>query len=652
MNSQIYKKPNGLIGRFAVVKLWPELKTAEDECVARLKSAAELLGLECIEILFDGTFVSDENKKISRDDVDFVIHLHYDTPKNYDAFSFAALWNPIKFYFEWGYERCSRNLTTHDDFLSCSSDVADDHVNRMIRLSQSHLPPKFKLYHSTPDVMYEPTLGELKLFYAGINWEAVSGGKSRHQEVLKKLDKTGHLRIYGPEIFQGVKVWAGYKSYIKEIPFDGISMIDEISKAGIALVLSSQAHKESGLMSSRLFESIAAGAVIICDENPFAKKHFGDSLLYIDSRSDVDELLSDIQAHISWVQNNRESALAMAKKAQSIFKQGFTLIENIKTIYDGLEERKKEINALNFSNKSSELTVRLFCLMPEFSEDILNSHVSSVSGQDYLYISPALVVDRSITDEQRMKIDSVVSRSSVNIEIIYADFQVNALRNKYATEWNLGGIMHELISTCLSHDSFVFVAPNEQLLSNHISTLVSALVRDDYIDCAASAAVLGTEGVIHSIHERIDFRHVDKNYPNGFGRYIFRSKSLQTDLNIALPYLHSRALAVLVGDKKISQLLPATIKIDISNQFPMQEIVKPEVESEIILAYCPEAFDFYSGFGKKSTHMMFHQPTPIWTRSKLIASMFNYRWVKAQIVAVRKHGFQARFKTLKSKLGL
>jgi len=33
----------GAIGRFAVVKLWPEIKTAEDECIARLKIAAQVL---------------------------------------------------------------------------------------------------------------------------------------------------------------------------------------------------------------------------------------------------------------------------------------------------------------------------------------------------------------------------------------------------------------------------------------------------------------------------------------------------------------------------------------------------------------------------------------------------------------------------------
>jgi hypothetical protein len=331
-----FQLPSGMIGRFAVVKLWPEIKTAEDECIARLKVAARALGLECVEVHADGTLLETPGAAVSHEDVDFVLHLHYDTPKRYDAFSIVALWNPLRFYHEWGYERTSRNLTTHDDFISCLSVAADDHVTRMVRNTGTHLPPRFHLFHSTADVVHPPSLGDGKLFYAGINWEALSGGKSRHQEVLKRLDGTGLLRIYGPTIFSGVRVWAGYQSYVKEVPFDGVSMIDEISKAGVALVLSSAAHKESALMSNRLFESIAAGALVICDENPFAARHFGDALLYIDSRCSEDRIEQDIRRHLQWAQDNPQQALEKIARAQAIFREKFTLVRNLRELYTDL----------------------------------------------------------------------------------------------------------------------------------------------------------------------------------------------------------------------------------------------------------------------------------------------------------------------------
>ena len=74
--------PEGLFGRFGVVKLWPGIKTAEDECIARLKLAAKAIGVECVEILADGGFVSAPDIKASKANVDFVIHLHYDTPSD------------------------------------------------------------------------------------------------------------------------------------------------------------------------------------------------------------------------------------------------------------------------------------------------------------------------------------------------------------------------------------------------------------------------------------------------------------------------------------------------------------------------------------------------------------------------------------------
>ena len=55
---QDFSLPPGAIGRFAVVKLWPEIKTAEDECIARLKIAAKALGIECVEVHADGGLLS------------------------------------------------------------------------------------------------------------------------------------------------------------------------------------------------------------------------------------------------------------------------------------------------------------------------------------------------------------------------------------------------------------------------------------------------------------------------------------------------------------------------------------------------------------------------------------------------------------------
>ncbi|MEJ5057644.1 MULTISPECIES: glycosyltransferase family protein [unclassified Pseudomonas] len=641
--------PQGTLGRFAVVKLWPEIKTAEDECIARLKLAAQAIGVECVEIYADGSFISTPDIKVSKQNVDFVIHLHYDTPKRYDAFSFVALWNPLKFYHEWGYQRCSRNLTTHDDFISCSSNAADDHVARMIRSSTTHLPAKFKLYHSTPAPIHPPSLGDGKLFYAGINWEAiVSSRKSRQQEVLKRLDNTGLLRIYGPTIFQGVKVWADYQSYVREIPFDGISMIDEISKAGAALVLSSQAHKDSEMMSNRLFETIAAGTLAICDENPFARKFLGDSVLYIDGRSSMEQIYADILKHLDWIKSNPEQALAKIEKAQAIFKDRFTLIKNLTDLYQGFAERKAELDNHHLPTSQTALKVGLYLLMPKYSAEVLDSYIQSVCVQEYSNFQAIIVIDDKIASQCRDEIATALAKCSTHIEIAEVEFYKTGIHPEINAKRRLGEILAELIEEAEDFDAITFVASNEQLFSNHLKVLVGPLQQNPSINCTASAAVLlNRDAPIHTVHEILDFGHVDTNAPPGYGRFMFRKASIPADINIALPYLDGRPLAALIGENKINHLLPATITINTQEVFP-EKGWDEVLENEVIRDFSPSALGI-------SARAAFQLPNPgsavaTLQNTSLGRLLLNPAWIRAQIHAVRVHGVMTRLAVLKRKL--
>jgi len=511
---------SGFHKRFAIVKLWPKIKTAEDECIARIKIAAERLGLECIEVHANGKRIDNPSETVDYENVDFVLHLHFDTPKLYDAHSIVALWNPTTFYHEWGYYRTSRNLTTHDDFISCSSIAADDHVARMVRNTGTHLPPYFKLFHTLPDVVYPPSLGAGKLFYVGINWEAISGGKSRHQDVLKNLDSTDMLRIYGPEIFQNTRVWKGYKSYVKEIPFDGVSMIDEISKAGIALVLSSQAHKDSGLMSNRLFEGIAAGALVICDENPWAQTHFGDSLLYIDGRSTAKEMTSEITKHLKWAQNNPHRAIAKIEKAQAIFKEKYNLIRNITDLYEGLNERKSKLKALQNPESSEPLRINTYYLMPEYSEKILQQHLQSIRSQTYEHITSILVTNDNLKPKEFEHIEKVCSATAKHLALAFHGYENNI---GIKSSKKLGQVLQQLLDQTHDSEAIIFVAPNERLFSNHIAVLAGALQRNPLELCAATSAIISKgDAPIHGVNELLDFGHVDQSAPPGYGRFIFR----------------------------------------------------------------------------------------------------------------------------------
>jgi hypothetical protein len=629
-----------LKGRFAIVKLWPELKTAEDECIARLKIAATALNLECLEIYSDGSIPSQSNRKIKKDDVDFVLHLHYDTPKLYDAFSFVALWNPLQLYHQWGYTRCSRNLLSHDDFISCSSDPADHHLARLVKKSVSHLPPLFTIYHSLSEIMYSPTLGEQKLFYIGINWDVLNGGVSRHQELLKWLDITGELKIYGPHLFQGVKVWNGYKSYIKEIPFDGVSVLNEIHKAGISLVLSSQMHKQSQLMSSRLFESIAAGALVICDENEFAKNFFGDALLYIDTRSPVEEIGRAILTHLNWAKQNPQSVLAMINKAQLIFKNKFSLKKNLYDLYNGFSDRKLILDAMKYPTQSNKIKISVNFLMPEYDEKILESHIASITVQDYPHFSPALVMDREDAIKNRKSLDILIAKSSVAITVLTIDYFSHRATQK---KRNTGEIIAQVLENIRKgHDAVIFVAPNENLFSNHLYILAGSLARNPNIGVSATAAIIKHHESLHGNHETIDFRQLDPLFPVGYGRFIFRISMLPKDLHLALPYLDRKALAALIGENTISQEIPATVIIQTDSFFPAGQWDEGQ-ENELLTSFCPSVFTIYPGFEIKLPVLSYVIP--------MKKKKYKYiKWIIVQIIALRKQGLSMRIRALKRKI--
>ena len=82
------------LNKIAVVQMWPEIKAAEDEVIARIVNTCENLGVEVVLINTAGKLVESPDIKITSNDVDFVIHLHFETPKTYDAFSFCYPMEP------------------------------------------------------------------------------------------------------------------------------------------------------------------------------------------------------------------------------------------------------------------------------------------------------------------------------------------------------------------------------------------------------------------------------------------------------------------------------------------------------------------------------------------------------------------------------
>lgn len=565
--------PPGVKGRFAVVRLWPGIQAAETEVTARLKRSAAILGLECIEIDPCGYEV-ETGKKVTKEDVDFAIHLHFETPKNYDLFSFVALWNPLQFYFDFGYEGTSANIASHDDFLSCLSVAADDHVKRLIYNDPLHKKPKFHMFHSVPGPVVEPAARKRDLFYIGINWEKLGQGKPRHSRLLKELDKTDYFKIYGPQVFQGVRVWKGYKSYVGEIPFDGKSVVDAIAKVGAGLIFSSKAHFDSELMSNRLFETIAAGALVICDEHPFAKKHFGDCLLYVDSSAK--DVFIQVDRHMDWANANPEKALEIIRKSQEILKDKFMLTKSLKTLYEGLDDRKRELNS--FPEKFSKSKVFLLCVLTDENPESETSLISSCISQTHKNVHVVLTID----DSQDLSQDALkrLEQASVSYEVI----RLKGLFNR--TKENLGSILFKSLESVKDRDFdfFIFFLSHEEIFHDHICSQLSLFAHNSTAKVGAMATVLERKLASKSIYRAQFSVAVDHNqysFPLGFARFMFRKECINEKVLFSLPYLDKGCISVFLFENEIVFSKRSTSRIQWDS--PIYKTRMAEGREELIL---------------------------------------------------------------------
>jgi len=579
--------------KFAVIKLWPHLKTAEDECIARLRISAKSLGIECLVVDSFARLVDPPNVQLTQEDVDFVLSLHFETPKQYDIFSFVALWNPVQFFHEWGYRKFTRNLLTHDDFLSCSSPWADDQVRRLISSDPMREPPALQLYHSLSEPIFPPTTGEGKLFYAGINWERVSKKPQRHGELLSMLDQDGDMRIYGPKRFNGVDVWAGFKSYQGSIPFDGVSLIRAINKAGVSLVLSSEAHRQSELMSSRLFESLAAGAVIICDENPFAHRFFGNTLLYIDSTLSVEETYGQVKAHLDWIQSNPSDARELAKQAQDIFLRDFALDRCLQKIYTEFPNRKQQLECLRTPRRPHEKVAVIF-LMPEFSPDVLERHITSCLAQTGVSLRPILVMDENNFALFGRSVQTRLNELSVSIKVETLDFFERNSQGTVTSRRRFGSIVQNINEHFLEDDCFCIVSPNERLFSDHIGSLLRTVQDNEEAGAAWTDALVfhRTDGV-----DRADLHHDPGTHGLselriGSGRFLFRKSALPRDLEAVMPYLEGFPIMLLFGITRNVPSNRCTLVMDFREPTRSHNFtpVRAAEERELLIDYAPAVF--------------------------------------------------------------
>ena len=404
------------------------------------------------------------------------------------------------------------------------------------------------MYHSLSEPILEPSLGDRTIFYAGINWERMGKQKGRYQDLLDRLDSTA-LSIYGPKVFLGIDVWKGYKSYRGPIPFDGVTILREINRCGIAFVFSSDAHKDSELMSNRLFESLAAGAFVICDENPFAYRYFQDTLLYVETRRPTEQVFEAVMKHVQWVRSHPVEAMDMIRAAQRIFREKFLLTTSLVNIYSNLQERRATLERL-YAPAITDTPVALFFLVPEYSPEVLDRHLTSIAQQRHAGCQATLLIDTADLARNKDAIVKAVSQPGASIAVRGVVYREVDETGGIVRRARLGEVISDAIREIPSASMLCIVAPDEQLFSDHIQSLVGVFGRSPQASVAHSHLLyrnIRERTLNHDLQEELNFLNPAQHEPLGFGRFLFRRSAFAESIHSALRYVDSKAIVLLVA---------------------------------------------------------------------------------------------------------
>jgi hypothetical protein len=252
--------------------------------------------------------------------------------------------------------------------------------------------------------------GQRKLFYVGLNAEKAFAGPMRYGALIRYLNDTVSIDIYGPNnIFGRRGGWNGFNCYHGEIPFDGYSIIDRISTSGICLALSSPMHNAAHTVSNRIYEASCAGAVIISDDNPYTRRYFSNSVFYIDIMQPEERQIEKIKEILIWINSHPDEAYEMAQRSHQVFLEHFDLDVMVGELLMFIKQKKME----NIDVIYQKVVVDVICFV-DTVEDWTNIS-AELSKQDYRNLHPIIAapndVYAAIKDDVSLDHDFVVKTS-------------------------------------------------------------------------------------------------------------------------------------------------------------------------------------------------------------------------------------------------
>ena len=452
--------------RIAIHNLYFGEFVAEAELSRRICAAATNLGWEAIEV--------GSSTQINQVKPDFVLSLHFRTPKLTEYPTYGCMWNPpsviesdLAFI---------KNILTYDGYLS-SSGTVDAWLHHLLygRSKQSFTIP---FYTSCNHALYRPpNLENPHLVYLGTNWDG-----PRFKPLFEALDPQEFMEVYGQEL-----AWAYLQnSYRGTLPFDGISVLNTLNQAGVGLCLHTPQHCAAEVPSMRIFEIVASGAIALCEPHPFITANFADSVLYIDPDLSPTEKAHQIAQQIEWIRHHPEPALAMSQAAHQIFLERFTLenlLLGILPHHQALIQQKGFVVNSSGSTRSGSTQpidppVEFIIRVEPGNLAFLQRSLLSLVNQTYPSIAVIVVRPRSMAG-----LEKLLDQYQTQLKLKIIDSQ--------DSEFSSTGLWNGLHA--ITADYFAILNAGEVIYPNHVHTLMALLQKSKTADVAYSGAVYITE---------------------------------------------------------------------------------------------------------------------------------------------------------------
>ena len=430
--------------RIAVQNSFPNHpQCAEAEWIRRFFTACSKLGFEPVEVI-----TSDD---IMRCQPDCVLVTHEFSPKLTPFPTLGLIWSPPAFFAEDPVRR--RSILSLDGHLCGSRQIAQWIDDFTTGHGKSAVVHNGLVLPSTPDAGPAGRLPlQLAIMYAGLHWDG-----SRHGEIFRGLDGRVPLRLYGPP-----RAWAECgASYRGTLPFDGVSVIEAIKDAGIALCLHKAAHREANCPSLRLFEAAAAGALIIADDFDFPREWFRDSVLYVDAELPAPMVVEQIVSHVEWANRNPEAANRLAQRSNELFRRCLTLESMLRPLPHFVDRVRKCRSMVVVEGKTEKPQSTVEYIIRIRSATTLGRALDSLAAQTYEAIAVTLVQFHPIAGLAAV-VDRYRSRFRWIRHIVVAN------NGNRSTAWWAG-------LNAVTADFFGMLDDNDTLFPNHAASLMDRL---------------------------------------------------------------------------------------------------------------------------------------------------------------------------------